>query len=77
MNETLIGDYIMNTDEYIKNVETACIEISKCTNDEGYTSYPYAFGYFVAQLQYTLQELNLNKKQLKVLESRLNTLNRV
>jgi len=65
----------MNTDDYIKNVETACIEISKCTN-EGYTSYPYAFGYFASQLQHTLRELNLNKKQLKVLESRLNQLNR-
>lgn len=64
----------MNTDDYIKNVETACIEISKCAN-EGHTSYPYAFGYFASQLQHTLRELNLNKKQLKVLESRFNQLN--
>lgn len=64
----------MNTDDYIKNVETAVIELSKQYNGNEEVCYPYAFGYFVSQLRYTLMELNLSKNQLKILESRLNVL---
>lgn len=68
---------MITVSEYIENVQNACIEISKCTNDSGDTNYPYAFGYFISQLQWTLNDLDLTKKQLKVLETRLNRLNRV
>lgn len=66
----------MNAIDYIKNVEDTVIEISKQYNGDDTVNYPYAFGYFVSQLKCTLVDLNLNKKQLKVLESRLNNLQR-
>ena len=62
---------IMNTKEYINSLEKIVINLSKEFN-EGNPSYPYAFGYFVSQMGNTLDELNLSKKQLKVLETRLN-----
>jgi len=64
----------MDTNTYIKNVEDAVIELSKQYNGSDDICYPYAFGYFVSQLRYTLMALNLNEKQLEVLESRMNIL---
>lgn len=61
---------MMNTKEYINSMESIVIKLSKEFN-EGNPSYPYAFGYFVSQMGITLDELNLSKKQLKVLETRL------
>ena len=62
---------IMNTKEYISNLEYIVTQLSK-EHNEGNISYPYAFGYFVSQMGNTLDELNLSKKQLQVLETRLN-----
>lgn len=62
----------MNTNEYVDNLETFAVKLSKPYN-EGDTCYPYAFGYLVSHLKCALNEVNLSEEQLKVLESRLNS----
>lgn len=50
------------------------LALSKSKRAMGEENYAYAFGMFVAEMQADLDEMGLNKKQLKVFEDRIASL---
>lgn len=59
----------MNTYELMTEYSKVCLARSK--KYAGVDNYAFAFGWFTSEMQATLDDLGLNKKQLKVLEDRL------
>lgn len=60
-----------NSDNVIEMVNQMAENAIKASIDyDGKNSYPYAFGWFTADVRQTLIDLNLTKKQLKILEKR-------
>lgn len=54
--------------DYMNKVET--VATLKSIEKVGELSYPYAFGYMHSFFAYTLDELKLSKRQLKILQKR-------
>ena len=62
----------MNVYELLDTLSATALEKSR--QRMGEQSYPYAFGMVVAELQANLDEMGLNKKQLKMLQERVQKL---
>lgn len=66
----------MNTYEMMTEYSKVCLERSKKYNG-GSESYSFAFGWFTSEMQATLDDLGLNKKQMQVLQDRLEKLQKL
>lgn len=53
--------------KYKTTAEAFIIKTSKQYNGDGETCYPYCFGYALSEMYWTLEHLQLNKRQLKKL----------
>lgn len=58
----------MNESDAINTLKTSALAKSKIY-DNGNMNYAFALGYLSGDISTLLQELNLNKKQLKILEN--------
>ena len=65
----------MNVYELLETLSATALEKSR--QRMGEVSYPYAFGMVVAELQADLDEMGLTKKQLKVLQERVEKLQKL
>ena len=60
----------------ITNYTASIIDLSKrsalasLTSSSGNSDYPYMMGYSITDVEYLLADLNLTKKQIKILQAR-------
>lgn len=66
----------MNTYDLMTELSNLTLDRSKIYN-EGSNNYAFAFGWFVSDMGITLDDMRLTKKQLKVIEDRINKLKRL
>jgi hypothetical protein len=53
---------------YSEIAQTFITNDSKRHNGNGEICYPYAFGYSLSEMAWTLEKLSLNKRQIKILK---------
>ena len=53
--------------KYSEKSQAFITKKSKEHNGDGEICYPYAFGYSLSEMAWTLENLQLNKRQLKIL----------
>jgi hypothetical protein len=66
----------MSTYDLMTELSNLTLDRSKKYTD-GTFNYSFAFGWFTYDMGVTLEEMGLTKKQLKVLEDRINKLKRL
>lgn len=66
----------MSVYDIVKDLSECSLDRSKKYN-EGDQNYAFAFGWFVSEMQANLDNMGLTKKQLKVLEDRIQTLKKI
>ena len=63
----------MNTYDLMTELSNLALDRSKIYN-EGSANYAFAFGWFVSDMGITLNDMGLTKKQLKVIQERVEKL---
>jgi len=66
----------MSVHDLMTELSNLTLDRSKIYN-EGTYNYAFAFGWFVSDMKINLDEMGLTKKQLKVLEDRINKLKKL